>query len=31
MMNQGMAPTEIAEAMRLPKSLEHTWAARGDG
>ena len=29
MMNQGMAPTEIAEALRLPKSLEHTWAARG--
>jgi alkyl sulfatase BDS1-like metallo-beta-lactamase superfamily hydrolase len=29
MMNQGMAPTEIAEALRLPKGLEHTWAARG--
>ena len=29
MMNQGMAPTEIAETLRLPKSLEGTWAARG--
>jgi alkyl sulfatase BDS1-like metallo-beta-lactamase superfamily hydrolase len=29
MMNQGMAPTEIAEALRLPKGLEHVWAARG--
>jgi alkyl sulfatase BDS1-like metallo-beta-lactamase superfamily hydrolase len=29
MMNQGMAPTEIAEALQLPKSLEHVWAARG--
>ena len=29
MMNQGMAPTEIAEALRLPKGLEGVWAARG--
>ena len=25
----GESPTEIAEALRLPPSLEHTWAARG--
>ena len=29
MMNQGMAPTEIAEALRLPKGLETVWSARG--
>lgn len=29
MMNQGLVPTEIAEALRLPPGLEHTWAARG--
>ncbi len=29
MMNQGMAPTEIAEALRLPSGLENVWAARG--
>jgi alkyl sulfatase BDS1-like metallo-beta-lactamase superfamily hydrolase len=29
MMNHGMAPTEIAEALRLPKGLERVWAARG--
>jgi alkyl sulfatase BDS1-like metallo-beta-lactamase superfamily hydrolase len=29
MMNQGMAPTEIAEALALPKELEHVWSARG--
>ena len=29
MMNQGMAPTEIAEALRLPAGLEQVWAARG--
>ncbi len=29
MMNQGMAPTEIAEALRLPAGLENVWAARG--
>ena len=29
MMNQGMAPTEIAEALTLPKSLEQVWSARG--
>ena len=29
MMNQGMAPTEIAEALRLPAGLDHVWAARG--
>ncbi len=29
MMNQGLAPSEIAEALRLPSGLEHTWAARG--
>jgi alkyl sulfatase BDS1-like metallo-beta-lactamase superfamily hydrolase len=29
MMNQGMAPTEIAETLRLPKGLEQVWAARG--
>lgn len=28
-MNQGMAPTEIAEALRLPAGLENVWAARG--
>lgn len=29
MMNQGMTPTEIAEQLRLPKSLEQVWSARG--
>lgn len=29
MMNQGMAPTEIAESLRLPKGLEQVWSARG--
>ncbi|MFN7978608.1 MAG: alkyl sulfatase dimerization domain-containing protein [Vicinamibacterales bacterium] len=29
MMNQGLMPTEIAEQLRLPRSLEQTWAARG--
>jgi len=29
MMNQGMAPTEIAETLRLPAGLEDVWAARG--
>jgi alkyl sulfatase BDS1-like metallo-beta-lactamase superfamily hydrolase len=29
MMNQGLAPTEIAEALRLPKGLEQVWSARG--
>lgn len=29
MMNQGMSPTEIAEELRLPKSLEQVWSARG--
>jgi alkyl sulfatase BDS1-like metallo-beta-lactamase superfamily hydrolase len=29
MMNQGMAPAEIAEALRLPKGLETVWSARG--
>lgn len=29
MMNQGMHPAEIADALQLPKSLESTWAARG--
>jgi alkyl sulfatase BDS1-like metallo-beta-lactamase superfamily hydrolase len=28
MMNQGMAPTEIAEALTLPKGLEQVWSAR---
>ena len=29
MMNQGMAPTEIAETLKLPKGLEQVWSARG--
>ena len=29
MMNRGMAPTEIAETLRLPAGLEDVWAARG--
>ena len=29
MMNQGLAPAEIAEALRLPKGLETVWSARG--
>jgi alkyl sulfatase BDS1-like metallo-beta-lactamase superfamily hydrolase len=29
MMNQGMAPAEIAEALQLPKGLEAVWSARG--
>lgn len=29
MMNQGLQPAEIAEVLRLPKSLERVWAARG--
>ncbi len=29
MMNQGMTPAEIAEALALPKGLEHVWSARG--
>ena len=29
MMNQGMAPTEIAESLTLPKGLETVWSARG--
>ena len=29
MMNQGMTPTEIAEGLRLPKSLDQVWSARG--
>ena len=29
MMNQGLAPTEIAETLRLPAGLEDVWAARG--
>jgi alkyl sulfatase BDS1-like metallo-beta-lactamase superfamily hydrolase len=29
MMNQGMAPTEIAEALELPKGLDRVWSARG--
>jgi alkyl sulfatase BDS1-like metallo-beta-lactamase superfamily hydrolase len=29
MMNQGLVPTEIAEALQLPKSLEPVWSARG--
>jgi alkyl sulfatase BDS1-like metallo-beta-lactamase superfamily hydrolase len=28
MMNQGMAPTEIAEALRLPPGLEQVWSTR---
>lgn len=29
MMNQGMAPTEIAETLALPPGLEKVWSARG--
>ena len=29
MMNQGFAPTEIAEGLTLPPGLEHEWSARG--
>ena len=29
MINQGMTPQEIAEAIRLPKSIENNWHARG--
>lgn len=29
MMNQGLKPSEIAEALRLPKGLEQVWSARG--
>jgi len=29
MMNQGLAPTEIAEALKLPADLEQVWSARG--
>jgi alkyl sulfatase BDS1-like metallo-beta-lactamase superfamily hydrolase len=29
MMNQGLAPSEIAEALRLPKGLEQVWSTRG--
>lgn len=29
MMNQGLAPTEIAETLTLPAGLAHTWSARG--
>ena len=29
LMNQGMAPTEIAERMRLPAGLGQRWSARG--
>jgi alkyl sulfatase BDS1-like metallo-beta-lactamase superfamily hydrolase len=29
MMNQGMKPSEIAEALQLPPSLEQVWSARG--
>jgi len=28
MMNQGMGPTEIAEALRMPPGLENDWSAR---
>ncbi len=29
LMNQGLAPAEIAEQLRLPESLEQEWSARG--
>src|SRR6266850_176259 len=29
MMNQGLGPTEIAEALRMPPGLENDWSARG--
>jgi alkyl sulfatase BDS1-like metallo-beta-lactamase superfamily hydrolase len=29
MMNQGLGPTEIAEALTMPPGLEHDWSARG--
>src|SRR6266481_3252708 len=29
MMNQGMGPTEIAEALTMPPALENDWSARG--
>src|SRR6266481_266595 len=29
MMNQGLAPTEIAEALTMPPGLENDWSARG--
>jgi alkyl sulfatase BDS1-like metallo-beta-lactamase superfamily hydrolase len=29
MMNQGMGPTEIAEALRMPPGLDHDWSTRG--
>ena len=29
MMNQGMGPTEIAEALTMPSGLENDWSARG--
>lgn len=29
LMNQGLAPSEIAEQLRLPESLEQEWSARG--
>ncbi|HMD48293.1 MAG TPA: alkyl sulfatase dimerization domain-containing protein, partial [Bryobacteraceae bacterium] len=29
MMNQGLGPTEIAEALSMPPGLENDWAARG--
>jgi len=29
MMNQGLAPSEIAETLALPPGLDHVWAARG--
>jgi alkyl sulfatase BDS1-like metallo-beta-lactamase superfamily hydrolase len=29
MMNQGLMPAEIAESLKLPKSLEQEWSARG--
>jgi alkyl sulfatase BDS1-like metallo-beta-lactamase superfamily hydrolase len=29
MMNQGMGPTEIAEALTMPPGLENYWSARG--